>query len=163
MKKIEAGDLLFVWSDGWIGEEIEHITHGSSHVAVFVSEDKLYEAQGGRTLGECDLSFYLNNEEISRLEVWTDPTWTDGERSKVPDVAKKYEGTEYNYEVIGLEFAHFELGLNIDWYSSKGKLDCSEYAKVMGLEFGKVWSKEVHPAPVDLMNGGGLVKKLVLK
>ena len=161
--KIQAGDVLFVWGDGWIEKGIEFITHGACHVAVFVSENKLYEAQGGRALGECDLSFYLENPKIKRLEVWTDPTWTDEERTKVPDVAEQFKGIAYDYPVILAEIPHFEFGMNIDWYNNHGKLDCSEFAEAFAEKFGKHWSKLIHPAPVDEEKGGVLVRKLVLK
>lgn len=161
--KIQAGDLLFVWDKNLIGEGIEWVTHGAAHVAVFVGEDKLYEAQGGRTLGGCDLSFYQSDDKVARLEVWTDPTWTNEQRAMVLDVAKKYENTPYDYKVIGWELLHFELGVDIDFYDNKDTLDCSEFANALGLEFGKKWADMKHPAPADLLNGGVLVKKIILK
>ena len=161
--KPQAGDILFVTGDTLVDLGIEFVSHGDvSHVAIFIGEDKLFEAQGGRTLGECDLSFYLNDDKVTRLEVWQDTTLTDEERGQIVEFAKSMTGVPYDYTVIPLEVLHFELGVKLDWYRNH-KLDCSEFVNACGEKVGRKWSKVTHPAPSELKNGGVLKRKLILK
>lgn len=159
----KSGDVLAVTGRDWIDKGIEWISHSKySHVAIFISEDKLFEAQGGRTLGECDLSYYLDSDSVARLEVWSDPTLTDSEREEIVKFAKSMNGIPYDHTVIPLEIAHFELGVKLDWYKS-GKLDCSEFVNACGEHVGKHWANVSHPAPCEDIEGGKLELMEVLK
>lgn len=155
--QIQPGDLLFVWGHGLIAGAIEHITHGPSHVALFIDENTICEAQGGRLVGEQDLSFYLDSG--ARLEVWSDPTLTDLERTRMVAYAKQMYGTHYDYWLILLEALHFETGMKIDWYKNNQHLICSLFGYIVAKRVGHIWSQDPNPAPVDLLNGGVLVKK----
>lgn len=157
---ILPADVLFVWSKGFISEAIECVTHGPSHCAMFVSGKIVEEAQGGRKVGECDLSFYTSSTD--RLEVWGDPELTDTQRRDMVEFAHTLYGKRYDYKLIPLELLHFELGLSLGWYHDPDEEICSVNINTIALRQGRKWSKVSNPAPVDLLKGGVLKKKLDL-
>jgi hypothetical protein len=154
---IQPGDVLFIWGTGIIADLIEEITNGPSHVGIFKDENTIIEARGGRLIGEQDLSFYLSNAE--RLEVWTDPELTDGQRQQMIESAATLYGTPYDYLLIPAEFLHFELGLKLNWFHENKARICSTFAEDVANLAGRQWTVAVNPAPVDLMRGGVLQKK----
>jgi hypothetical protein len=158
---VKPGDVLFVWGHGFFPDMIEIITHGPSHVAMFINPTRLEEAQAGEPTGEIDLSFYLNGN--ARLEVWGDPTLTDTERLEMVKFAHTLYGKKYDYILIPLELAHFKLGLPLGWYHNPNKYICSDDVYTVALHVNHIWSKVPKPAPIDLINGGILQKKIVLK
>lgn len=154
MTGIKPGDLLFVWGNDWIAKEIEEVTHGASHVAMFLSDSKLIEAQGMSKIHELDATTYLDK----RTEIWSDPSLTDEERQKIVIYAKTLYGEEYDYLLILFELAHFTLGEKINGIHEHHKLICSTFVNKCAKEIGKTWTNEINPAPVDLLKGGVLVK-----
>jgi hypothetical protein len=159
---IKKGDLLFVYGNSFIDHAIEHVTHGASHVAMFVDDGRtLCEAQGGREIGEVGLSFYLDKK--CRLEVWHDPTLTDNERVKIVEYAKMFYGEGYDYPLILFQLFHFELGLDIEWYRENHHLICSTYMALLPKKVKKKWSHSNLPAPYDLQHDGYLKYKFTIK
>lgn len=155
MELIKPGDVLFVWGNGLIADTIEFITHGPSHVTLFIGEDLVCEAQGGRSIGERPLSFYT---ESARVEIWRDITLTDGERAEMVRYAKTLYGAPYDYALIPLELAHFELGFGLMWYHETKQRICSTYVNDVAAHIGRKWTQVTNPAPVDILNGGVLTK-----
>jgi hypothetical protein len=153
---VKPGDVLFVWGDGLISDIIEWVTDGPAHVALFIDEHTVAEAQGGRSIGERPLSYYLENAE--RLEVWRDETLTDAERAEMIRYARTLYGSPYDYALIPLEFAHFELGVDIGWYHENRGRICSTYVCECAAHVGRKWANTPNPAPVDDMKGGKLAR-----
>lgn len=158
--EIKPGDVLFVWGNTFIDKEIEAVTHGPSHCALFVNATTVEEAQGGRTVGECDLSFYLRGD--ARLEVWTDETLTDVERAEMVQFAHTLYGERYDYVLIPLEFMHWEFGLPLGWYHNDDEMICSGDVDKVAQHVGRRWTDEPNPSPADLWRGGALKKKVDL-
>jgi hypothetical protein len=71
-------------------------------------------------------------------------------------------GEQYGYVLIPLELLHFELGLPLGWYHHPRSDICSTDVERIVQHVGRSWSKVPNPAPVDLMQGGVLHKKLDL-
>ncbi|MCZ8512394.1 hypothetical protein O9H85_08100 [Paenibacillus filicis] len=157
--QIKPGDVLFVWGNGLIDHIIEEITDGPSHVALFVNDTTLCEAQSGREVGEIDLSFYMS--ENNYLEIWRDLSLTDDERTKMIQFAKSKYGSKYDYVLIPLELFHFEISLNIDWYKEHQKYICSTYINEIGKSVNRKWSKVANPAPIDDKNENQLTKMFI--
>lgn len=154
--EIKSGDLLFVWGKSLISESIEFVTHGSSHVAMFINNSNICEAQGGRVIGESNLSSYTN--EHTYLEIWRDNTLTEEDKTKMVEFAKSQYGKKYDYILIPLELFHYELGLPLDWYDEHGKFICSTYVNAIGNSVSRKWSKVINPAPKDDENEDELQK-----
>lgn len=154
---IQPGDVLFVWGRGIIPEFIEKVTDGPSHVALFIDQNRVIEAQGGKLVGEQDLSFYLGSD--ARMEVWTDPGLTDEQRKRMVYIAYSLYGTPYDYYLIPLEFFRFEFGLKLKWYEENHHLVCSTFVNNAATGAGAKWTDIPNPAPVDLLKGGVLQKK----
>lgn len=154
---ILPGDVLFVWGTGIVAESVEIVTHGPSHCAIFKEEQILIEAQGGRLVGECSLSFYLDGK--SRCEVWSDPTLTDPERQQMIEYAKTLYGIPYDYLLIPLELAHYELGASIEWYHENKHLICSTALYDIAAHVRRIWAASRLCAPEGLIDFGVLQRK----
>lgn len=152
---IKPADVLFCWGYSLIDKGIECVTNGPSHCAMFLDENTLIEAQVGREVGKQSLSFYL--DKGCRLEVWADTSLTDAERQQMVEYALSLHGTPYDYLLIPIEALRF-LGANTDWYIENSHLICSTFLTKVANHVKRTWSKELNPAPVDLMNGGVLTK-----
>jgi hypothetical protein len=158
---ILSGDLLFVWGHGIFDIAIDKVTHGASHVAMFLDENTLCEAQVFREIGEVKLDHYL--KKADRLEVWTDETLTNEERDKMIEYAKSLYGNKYDYLLIPLELLHFEFDMNINWYKEHGHRICSTFCNDIAKHVNHIWTDQENPAPCDLMNYGKLKRKCILK
>jgi hypothetical protein len=159
--EINPGDVLFVWGSGFVNREIEQVTHGPSHCAIFKEPSIVIEAQGGRVVGETALSFYLDG--ITRCEVWGDPNATDEQRKRMVDYAKTLYGTPYDYLLIPLELAHYELGISLNWYHENKHFICSSLVYDIAEHVGLTWASSVVCAPEGLIDFGTLKKKFDLE
>lgn len=158
ISEIKKGDVLFVWGNGFIEEAIEHVTRGPSHCALFIDNQTLVEAQGGRETGEVSLQDYLGADK--KLEVWRDETLTDDERNKMVAYAKYHFGIHYDYLAILAELAHFELDIPLDNFNEGKRRICSSFVNDIAKSVGHNWSNVLHaPAPVDLLISGKLTRK----
>jgi hypothetical protein len=158
---IRPGDVLFVWGTSFIDRGIELVTHGPSHCAIFKEPSIVIEAQGGRTVGETALSFYLDG--ITRCEVWGDPMLTDEQRQRMIEYAKTLYGTPYDYLLIPLEFIHYEMGLPIGWFHENKHLVCSTLGYDIAAHEGLKWAASRLCAPEGLIDFGTLKKKFDLQ
>lgn len=160
----KKGDLLFCYGNSWIDDAIQNITHGAAHVAVFVDENTLCEAQYGREIGEISLDYYMNNPDVTRLVVYSDQSLTDAERDDMMAYAKTLYGEHYDIELIPLELLHYVFKMNIEWYHEGNIKICSSFAWQLGKHEGKTWSHFLNPAPADLERDKlGLEEMCVLK
>ena len=158
---VKTSDVLFLWGKGFIDDAIEVVTDGPSHVALFLTSIELAEAQGMRLAGPNLVSSYLKDPRITRMEVWTDWQLTSEERLIIANKARSLFGHKYDYFLIPLELAHFELGMKLNWYHEHSNLICSTFVETCA-EAAKIkWANVPNPAPVDLM--WGLKQKHVLK
>jgi hypothetical protein len=151
---IKPGDILFVWGTSFVDRGIELVTHGPSHVAMFVNENTVCEAQGGRTVGETALSFY----DSDTIEVWRDMTLTDDDRQSMLTFAKQLYGTPYDYALLPLAGLSAEFGISDAWYHENGRFICSTFVANVAEHVGRHWARGVNPVPVDLQTSGELTK-----
>jgi hypothetical protein len=161
LNEIKPGDVLFVWGVGTLERIIESVTHGPSHCALFINENTVAEAQGGRTTGTESIASYLDSTK--HLEVWRDESLTDAERASMVEYARAHFGIHYDYLSILAELAHFELGVKLDDYHEGNRRICSTYVTDIAKSVGRQWARVSVPAPVDVLNGGELKRKGVLK
>lgn len=152
----KTGDILFVWGNGLIDKAIEFVTEGPSHCAMYINDKMLIEAQGGTKIRIVDEDSYKG----CKTEVWCDPTLTETEASKMLDFAQSNLGKGYDYFLILLELVHFELDEQISWYNEHCNFICSTYVNKAAEAANKEWTKVKNPAPVDLIKGGKLKKKM---
>lgn len=89
--ELQLGDLVFVWGSGFVQKEIEVLTHGPSHVAIYIGNGRLIETQGFSTVRIVDLAYY--------------DTWTyKVVRFELPSYEK------------GLAWLNLQLGRKYDWW-----------------------------------------------
>jgi hypothetical protein len=154
---IQPGDVLFVWKHSLLSDLIEAITNGPSHVGIFKDENTIIDAQGGRLVGECSLSFYLDGK--TRCEVWTDPELTEGQRQQMIEYAKTLYGVPYDYMLIPLELLHYEAGVKIDWFKETHHFICSSLVYDLAAHVGLKWADSAVCAPEGLIDFSKLQKK----
>lgn len=160
--QIKSGDVLFVWGKSFIDEAIEFVTHGASHCALFLDNQFVAEAQGGRVIGTTLVSDYLNLD--NHLEIWRDEILTEQDRTNMVSYAKNQFGTQYDYLAIIAELARFELDISIDHFHEGKRRICSSYVNDIAMSVGHNWSNATHtPAPIDLLNSGKLTRIGILK
>lgn len=156
--EILPGDLLFVWGNSFIEEVIEEVTHGPSHVALFLDEQTIAEANWNRTTGASPLSNFLSGK--GRLEVWRDDTLTDEERSKMVKYAREHFGIHYDYLGILVELARYELNFPLATLHEGKRRICSSYVNDCIKSIGRNWANVPYaPTPSDLLQGGKLTRK----
>jgi hypothetical protein len=155
--EILPGDLLFVGGRGILKRLIEWITHSQYfHVAIFINDHEVIEAQGGRKSGKTPLSYYLNSKD--KLIIYRDKTLTNSERKKIVSYAINHQGIEYNYISILAELVRYELGVSLDDYDEGKKRICSSFVNECGFAGGRVWSLQKVPSPQDLITSKKLTR-----
>lgn len=107
--KPRPADILLVRGRGWIASEIKAITHSPySHVAMFVDERTLIEAQGFRRVGSQIPSVYAGI-----ADVYSPRGISSGERQRIIRNARRHEGEVYDYPLLIVELLRFATGIII--------------------------------------------------
>lgn len=139
---MKAGDLIFVKPYSFIGNVIKFMTGGQySHIAIALSEDKIFEAQYGKISGIYDMTY--TNYDIK------EPAITDRQRHQLVEFIYNGDpcGREYDgYEIVGwliqLGLWKFCKNINIDiikYFDNKKDFICIEavlycFREALGIE-----------------------------
>jgi cell wall-associated NlpC family hydrolase len=155
--EIKQGDLLFLSGKGIIETIIQWVTRSKFyHVAVFINDHELIEAQGGEKTSIVPLSKYLNSKD--NLYVYRDVTLTDYERYKIANYALSHQGIEYNYMSILAELLRYEMHILIENYNEGNKRICSSFVNDCFKSIGKKLSEQKVPSPQDIVEGKVLTR-----
>lgn len=140
------GDLLLVRGKGFVSEEIESVTKSPySHVALFVSEDKLIEAQGLRRTGYQNPEVYRGQADVYRCLFLTPQ-----ERQNIVKNAEKHIGEHYDYPLILLEWLQHKFGIVIPWYEFHTRICSTLIAGAFREEHVPVCDGIVRPTPGEI-------------
>jgi cell wall-associated NlpC family hydrolase len=118
---MKHGDLIFVRGTDTISRIIEWLTSSKySHVAMYIGNGEVIEAQRLRSVGLAPLSEY-----DGKYDVYTCPTLTDDQRKQIIEYARSMGGIKYDYLDIARLFLRcvFRLELPID---DPTRIICSE-------------------------------------
>lgn len=102
-KSLKPGDIIFVRghftkiTDDLIklGELIHDHSAEYVHVAIFLGDGVIAEAQGGRLSGTGELAQYKDNYDMGWIYL------TDEQRAKLVDEAQQEYGLDYDWHLIG--------------------------------------------------------------
>lgn len=136
--ELKLGDLILERGTGPISEAIEQISHSPySHVAGYVKDNELIEANGFRRIGYQVLDFY-----IGRVDVFRCSGLTDGLRSQIVDYAKNEIGGHYDYFLLGWEYLRYVFHLILPYKEPTATRICST-----------LWSDAYRSVGIDLCPG----------
>lgn len=119
MQDLKPGDLIFVHGTDWISQCIERFTKSKySHVAIYIGDGQVMEAQGNRTVGTRSLSYYVGLYDVFRVPLTHEQleaglAWLNNEK-----------GIEYDYWDIFVLFMRCVFNLQIPWHECH-RLLCS--------------------------------------
>lgn len=152
---LKPGDLVFVWGTGITSWAIEEITHGPSHVAIYIGNGKLIEAQGFTKVRIIDLSFY--DDCITKVIRFEDLAVDKG----ILWLTNEELGREYDYRDIFILFVQCVFRIKIPWHEGKRVL-CSRLARDFLFRCGLlIPDKNMTPRDVliwSLLNTGKIVE-----
>lgn len=115
---MKAGDLVFVKPYSFVGQSIKLLTGGEySHIAIAVSEDKIFEAQYGKISGVYDITY--ENYDIKELAI------TEEQRKKLVEFV--YTGDPCGREYDGSEIAGWIMQLCIWRLCKTANIDIIKY------------------------------------
>jgi hypothetical protein len=152
---LKPGDLVFVWGTDFIPRVIEEITHGPSHVAIYIGNGKLVEAQGFTTVRIIDLSYY--DSCVTKVIRFEDLAADKG----VLWLLDEELGHEYDYWDIFVLFVQCAFCITIPWHEGK-RIICSRLARDFLFRCGlPVPDKNMTPKDMliwSLLNAGKIVE-----
>lgn len=152
---LQAGDLIFVRGHltSLVDDAIklaEHIETGMdfvkmyTHCAIYIGDDTVAEAQGGRTTGPAPLSCYEGNYDIGYVNL------TDEQRKAVVDEAKRQYGRPYDWLFIGAVALHDICDVDVEYHEQKARV-CSTYVNdVFKKACYITLSDKEYPTPEDI-------------
>lgn len=121
--EIRLADLILVKGTNWISHFIEDVEKSPySHVAIYMGNDQLIEAQGFKRTGFVPLSTYKGMTDI-----YTCDEATDKQRQKIVDYLTKEVGTHYSYLLFAWEFVRYETGILLPYDPGPNRI-CSYLA-----------------------------------
>lgn len=122
---MNPGDLIFVSGTDWISRAIRWVTKSKySHVAVYVGDGKVIEAQGFRTVGFQDLFFYSGHYDIMTLPRTVD---YDELRSGIHWLLIQ-RGRRYSYWSDFVILLRCLFGIKLSWHEG-ANIICSRLAR----------------------------------
>lgn len=143
------GDLILVRGTSTLAHAIESVEHSPySHVAGYVGDGKLIEAQGFRRTGYIDASEYAGCADVYRF-VYPLPIKV---RNHIVELAKENVGGHYDYLLILWELSRYLFHLALPFKEAKGMRICSTLwaigiYKKAGIDLCKGIA---YPSPADL-------------
>jgi uncharacterized protein YycO len=120
---MKLGSLIFVHGTDFISREIEEVTKSKySHVCIYVGNGKVIEAQGFRTVGYQDLSFYNGMYDVFPVSM------SKFDYAKGYSWLKRQLGRKYDYWDILVLWLRCKFKLHIPWHEGK-RIICSRLAR----------------------------------
>lgn len=154
---MKAGDVVLVRGTGFIAAAIKWFTHSKySHAALALNADFLIEAQGMEGIQIVPVTKYKNE-----YDVYTYPSLSDIERSRVVSTAFSIRSQHYGYDywdIVRLAIRslfHWELP-----YTEKKRTICSQFVALSydGAGIELVDEPDCDVTPEDLAESKKLVK-----
>jgi len=134
---MRAGDLILVRGNDLLDRAIERVEHSPySHVAGYVGDGLIIQAEGFRRTDYGALSFYGGQG------VFTCPGLTDEQRRRIVAYVEAQVGTHYDYLCLAWELARYALHLALPRWVERERFLCST-----------LWADAYLSAGVDLCPG----------
>jgi uncharacterized protein YycO len=152
---LKPGDLIFVRGHlKYLADDAiklaETIETGMSfvkcytHVAIYIGDGTVAEAQAGRKSGPAPLSCYEGNYDCGLVNL------TDEQRQAVVDEAKRQYGRDYDWSLIGAIALKDVVGLDVKYHETNARI-CSTYVNdVFKKACYITLSDKEYPTPEDI-------------
>lgn len=120
---LKKGDIIFVYGSSLIDKAIEFITRSKyNHIAIYIGEGKVMEAQGFRTVGTQDINLYNGVYDAYRIPL------TNEQIEQGLNWLIKQEGREYDYWDIFVLLLRCTIKFRIPWHEGK-RILCSRLGR----------------------------------
>lgn len=116
------------------------------HIAGYVGDGQIIQAEGFRATGYGALSFYRGQD------IYTWPAWvTDEQRAGIVKWAKAHVGGKYAYGVLFWELIRYACHVKLPWWAEYNHYICSWYwAAAARANKVDLWPGLAYPAPPDM-------------
>ncbi|WP_407310486.1 hypothetical protein [Desulfosporosinus sp. SB140] len=144
---LKIGDILAVKGNGLISEAIEAVEHSQySHIAGYVGNGQLIEAEGFRKTGYALLSKYKGIADVFGCD-----EATDYQRQQMLKLAQWNIGGHYDYVLLGIELVRYELGVWLPYKEVPKIRVCSTLWAGIYRDVGlDKWKGIKYPSPGDI-------------
>lgn len=119
---LQVGDLIFVRGEDIISDVINWAEHGKySHVAIYVGDGQVIEAQGGRRISLAPLSNY-RKYDVGKVDM------TDQQREDLIKYAMTQRGLPYDWLLIFIIAVRLLFRINIPYIERSARI-CATFAR----------------------------------
>jgi hypothetical protein len=153
MIELLPGDLILVKGNGWIDKEIELISNSPySHLAGFVKDNELIEANGLRKTGYQPIHTYSGIADVYRC-----PNLRDDQLAIIMKYVNREIGGRYDYLLILWEAIRYLTHILLPYKETKSRI-CSTLWSDAYLAAGIDLCGVKYPSPGDISKSNKLVK-----
>ena len=147
LSELKIGDLLAVRGKGLISEAIEDICKSPySHIAGYVGNNQLIEAEGFRRTGYAPVSKYAGIADVYRCD-----TATPEQLRQMRQLAIWSIGGHYDYVLLGIELMRYATGVILPYREPPNLRICSVLWTGIYRDVGlNLWPKIRYPTPSDV-------------
>lgn len=147
-------DLIIVRRAGFVPRVIQHVTHSPyDHVAGWVKENELIEADAFRKTGYQALDFY-----DGQADVYTCDVLTDEQRKQIITYVQNEVGSHYDYVLIVWELIRYLLDVMLPFYEGKRRICSTLWSDAYRSAGVDLCPTTLFPSPADLANSSLLRK-----
>lgn len=145
---METGDIIFVGGNHLIDKAIRFFDHGDyNHVAMFVSDTQIVEAQYNTKVHVVD-NFYYDGPDYKTAII--PMNLNDEQKAKLEKLKDQYIGEDYDYGDIFLIFLRLEFGIHLQRFNNPKEQICSELVGHLLVGLGLADDSVVDLAPNEL-------------
>lgn len=151
---LHPADLIFVRGTRWLDFPVKLVTQSQyTHVAGYVGDGLLIEAQGLRSTGHAPLSQYEDAADVFRVQRLT----RDQTLRIVAHVTKEIGG-EYDYLLLGWEAVRLVFGILLPYVRNKRRICSTLWADAYKSAGVNLCPDVSYPTPSDLVRSPHLRK-----
>ncbi len=152
--QLQLADLVFVRGTRWLDFPVKLVTQSQyTHVAGYVGDGNLIEAQGLRKTGYEPLTTYENAADVYR-----DPHLNASQKQQIMEFIYKEIGGRYDYLLIGWEALKFIFGVVLPYAKNKARICSTLWADAYKSAGVDLCPKHKYPTPSDLVKSPYLRK-----
>lgn len=142
---MRIGDIILVRDDEILGQLIDWAESGIySHVAIYIGDEKIIEAQGLKVVGITSLDTYPFYD-VGSVDL------SDEEREDLVRYALTQIGTRYDWLLIFLLFLRLKLHINVP-YKKRSRTICSTFVRDCFLHSGIKLTDIENCTPQEIAN-----------
>ncbi len=152
--QLQVADLIFIRGTRWLDFPVKLVTQSQyTHVAGYVGEHQLIEAQSFRNTGYLPSAAYAGAADVFRY-----PRLTSSQAARIVRFARHEVGSHYDYLLLGWEFFRLSLGIVLPYMKNKRRICSTLWADAFTSAGIALCPTLRYPTPGDLTRSGLLRK-----